>query len=356
MSEEEANIVIQNDNNMQSPKKSEHIKKFKSAYILYSTEKRRELKQLHPMMGNPELTKMIAKEWKSIPAEEKEKYYEMEKEEKNKFAKMKQDSSMRYTYNKGDRMKKPVRFRTAYMFYIMEHKNFLNSKDKYINIELIKRLSQKWGKMTDEEKQPYFEKAKNDRKRYEEDWENYIKSYFKVKPKKNHQKEKTERMIYDLLKACNRDDGFHSHLKNVWEKMAKKGSFFRSAIQGKGKERRRVFLKKMVFQIEKISKNKKNVPQRRRNIKIEDDEKFEEEAENIIYPHDLIPKEEEEYENDEYIEQTEEDFMFQDSNFLPADGENDDNMEEDSDMAEPPEMSKAHMLEYMKKTINKNNK
>jgi hypothetical protein len=262
------------------------FKKFRSAYILFSLDYRQELKLRYPSYGNPELTKMIAKEWKNLDIMRKQEYYLKEKAEKDNFERKKKEDHIVYKYNKNDKMKKPIRFRTPYMFYIMDHKLFLNNKDKYKNIELIKRLSEKWKTMNEEEKAPYVEKSILDKKRYQMDWEKYITSYFKVKKKNVKKKEKTEKMILDLLKLCNNNENFHQHLQSVWSKFHNNGEF-NEVYNFDGKYKNQILLKRLIFKIEKVPKS------------IKDEIKFERDVEDNYFT--KYVKEEEEDDTEEEL-------------------------------------------------------
>src|SRR5690242_903545 len=98
------------------------IKKYKSAYIIFSTEKRKILRTKFPNLKNSEITKLIAKEWKSLDDFLKEEYYKKEKKEKEIFDQMKKENNAVYSYSKSNKIKKPVRFRTPYMFFMMSNK------------------------------------------------------------------------------------------------------------------------------------------------------------------------------------------------------------------------------------------
>jgi hypothetical protein len=239
-------------------KPQQNLKKYRSAYILFSLDRRNELKKKYPEYGNPELTKMIAAEWKTSDISQKQIYYLKEKEEKLIFEQIKRDNQIDYKYNKNENYKKPLRFRTPYMFYIMDHKLYLNNKDKYQNIEFIKKLSEKWKAMTIAEKQPYIDKSNSDKKRYELDWENYIKSFFKIKKKNIKKKEKTEKMILDLLKICNNNQIFHSHLTSVWNKLNSKGDINQIYNQNR-KMNKNLMLKRLIFRIEKVPRVKEEI-------------------------------------------------------------------------------------------------
>ena len=216
------------------------IRKFKSAYIIFSSEERKILKEKFPELGNPSLTKMIAQKWKILNDFEKQKYYEEEKIEKQKFAYLKESLNLKYKYKKSEKLKKPIRFRTAYMFYIMDHKIYLNNKDKYKNIHFIKLLSQKWKSMNYEQKKIYNEKANLDKKRYEYDWEKYIKIYIQA----NKKKSKNLKIKTDI----NNDIESNNNLDNSED-----------IYVGKGKNRNKIRVKKLVFEIEKVSSKRNKI-------------------------------------------------------------------------------------------------
>ena len=153
----EENINIKPNKNL--------IKKFKSAYIIYCGVRRPILKRQHPNLLNQEITRLIAKEWKFLNKEEKELYKKLENEGKAKFEKAKEH--FEYKYKASRKLRKPVRFRTPYMFFVMKNKDRLNNEEKYLNIENIRELATTWKNMSEEEKEPYIQLSKDDKERYQ---------------------------------------------------------------------------------------------------------------------------------------------------------------------------------------------
>lgn len=192
-----------------SHSQGQKLKKFKSAYILFSSDHRKQLQKNHPGAKNSEITKMLGHEWKTLDSSTKALYYAKEKEEKEKFNKMKQVNSGGYKYEKNQKNKVPLRFRTPYMFFIMHHKEQLNQLNKHENIRMIKELSAKWKTMTDEEKKPFIDLSEQDKVRQAEEWSDYMANYFKVKVKNLKKKEKVNRMIDKLF------EGEKSHFDGV---------------------------------------------------------------------------------------------------------------------------------------------
>ncbi len=234
--------------------KKDSLKKYKSAYILYSIEKRRLLKEKDPSLCNKVATKIIAEEWKKLSKKEKEKYKDLEQKEKEEFNQKKKDK--KYAYKKSLN-KEPTRHRTPYMFSISENKDCLKGTKKYKNIENIKILCEKWKNMTEQEKLPYFQKALLDKERFKQEWEDYIHFYMKnkLKYKSKEQKDKYKNFIKDLNNATG--EGFiDKKLLKIWKLTEPEITKPRNegiSLSNKGKKK-----KSFVFNIEKnLNKKRK---------------------------------------------------------------------------------------------------
>jgi hypothetical protein len=200
----------------------ERIKKYKSAYIIFCTEIRNKLKSEYyknfkleeldkylniffdenklKKYNNNELTLKIADFWNKCPLNEKEYFFAKEKEEKEIFEEKKQKLNIDYKYPKCVKFKKPIRFRTAYMYYLKEHKEKLQSKDRLKNIEYIRTISNKWNEMTIEEKDKFNKLAIDDKIRYENEYKEYIKDIFTVSTKQNRFSSKNKEKINKIMK------------------------------------------------------------------------------------------------------------------------------------------------------------
>ena len=72
-----------------------------------------------------------------------------------------------------DAPKRPI---SAYFFYNQERREQLKKeKPELDNKELIKVMSEEWNKLTDAQKKPYVQKAEDDKKRYNQEMEEYNK-------------------------------------------------------------------------------------------------------------------------------------------------------------------------------------
>lgn len=195
-----------------------YLKRFQSAYIIFCSEFRNCFKLKFPHLSNPQITKLLASEWKKLDDKQKEEYKEKERLSKDKFEKEKQKGKQ-FKYHKSKACRKPTRFRTPYMLFLRANRSLLKSKDKFKNIEMIRTLSLKWNSMNEKERTPYIIQAKLDKVRYERDWDEYIKTLLKVKSTKYSRKKKTEKMLTDLIQTCNEDKNLYSHLCDAWERI-----------------------------------------------------------------------------------------------------------------------------------------
>jgi len=150
---------------------------------------------------NNVLTKQIAFLWKNCSDNEKKIYYDKEKKEKINFESSKKQCGFNYKYKKCEKFKKPIRFRTPYMFFVKEHKKNMQKKGKFENIEYIRSISENWKKMQKEEKQKFYNMANEDKKRYEYEYDCYMKQIFSMNAKcKKGNSRKTEKINKILSK------------------------------------------------------------------------------------------------------------------------------------------------------------
>ena len=167
------------------------IKKYCSAYMLYSKKEYYNIKKKYSNLNNNEIFKLIGQNWKKLPIKNKEKYFEEEKLEKEKFNKNK--IKYEYNYNKNKKLlKKPKRFRTAFMFYLQLNKNIINFQN---STKIIKELSKKWNNMNLKDKEIYIKKELDDKMRYKKEYLEYINNLLK-----NEKKNKKN----DLIKMYNK--------------------------------------------------------------------------------------------------------------------------------------------------------
>ena len=159
--------------------------------MLYSKKEYYNIKKKYSNLNNNEIFKLIGQNWKKLPIKNKEKYFEEEKLEKEKFNKNK--IKYEYNYNKNKKLlKKPKRFRTAFMFYLQLNKNIINFQN---STKIIKELSKKWNNMDLKDKEIYIKKELDDKMRYKKEYLEYINNLLK-----NEKKNKKN----DLIKMYNK--------------------------------------------------------------------------------------------------------------------------------------------------------
>ncbi|GMM31308.1 high-mobility group nucleosome-binding protein [Martiniozyma asiatica (nom. inval.)] len=84
----------------------------------------------------------------------------------------------------------PKRALSAYMFFAAENRDKVRADNEGISFgEIGKKLGDMWKSMSDEDKQPYADKAEADKKRYEKEKSDYMKkketSYAEEKEEKD---------------------------------------------------------------------------------------------------------------------------------------------------------------------------
>ena len=156
--------------------KSSNIKKYKSAYIFFTQDNISKYKKLYPKISLREIFKLIGDEWNKLNEKEKVKYYELEKKSKEYFEKNKEKNNYNYKKKKIE-IKKPKRFRTAFMIYLQENKSKVDKKNC---IESLKVLGQNWKNLSKIEKDIYIKKSENDKERYNKELMDYLKNKDKI--------------------------------------------------------------------------------------------------------------------------------------------------------------------------------
>lgn len=202
--------------------KENKLKKYRTAYIIFCTEIRSKLKKAEieesefysknlkekfvtlfvehkkENFNNNVIIRKIAEIWAKCSYEDKKEFYDREKKEKEIFENKKQ-LGLDYKYSKSQRFKKPIRFRTPYMFFIKEHKQNLQNKDKLENIKYIRNISVTWKKMSNEEKQKFISLAQEDKKRYHNEYFNYMRNIFSQSARNKKKNPKKIELIKKFL-------------------------------------------------------------------------------------------------------------------------------------------------------------
>jgi len=179
--------------------KEKKIKKYKTPYIFFvqeETEKMRNDKRNN--LSLIEKIKIIGNKWKNLPNNIKQIYIQKSELDKEKFNKIKKENGIQYKYKKKKGIiKKIKRFRTPFMLFLHENKDKI---DKHNSVESLKNIAKIWKEMDYKNKQIYFEKAQEDKKRYKNEIILKIINDIKSKISKEKSKEKINKLIYSMEK------------------------------------------------------------------------------------------------------------------------------------------------------------
>jgi len=166
-------------------------KRPRSAYILYCTEMREDVKKTHEGSKPAELMQIMGQMWNQLPAHKKQEFTDKAKEDKIRY----NDEMKTYTPpddededddDGGGRRKRgrkrdpnePKRAPSAYLIYGQKVREEVKKEHPEAkSSEIMKLIGAKWQKLTDEEKKPFVEEASRLKSQYEEQ-----KSAFKKKP------------------------------------------------------------------------------------------------------------------------------------------------------------------------------
>ena len=199
---------------MENEAKANVMKRCKNAYIIYTMERRKALKILYPNMNSKDLVKLIAEEWKNLSMQEKEFYKEKEIKERESYDKNKLNSKVGVKYKRKP-LKKPLRFRTPFMFYLMDVKGTLKDISVSQTIERLREIGAKWRVMSHDEKKIYIEKSKFDKERYVKDFEAYVNNNLIYNKESSKRKSNKIEKLLNNVKANIKDCKF---LKKINDK------------------------------------------------------------------------------------------------------------------------------------------
>jgi len=165
-------------------------KRPRSAYILYCTDSREEVKKANDGAKPAELMQMMGAMWNALPAHKKQEYNDKAKEDKARYI----EQMKGYTApgdddddedDGGGRRKRgkkqkdpsePKRSPSAYLLYgqkIREEVKAANPEAK--SSEIMKIIGARWQKLGEEEKKPYVDEAAQLKSQYDDAKASYKK-------------------------------------------------------------------------------------------------------------------------------------------------------------------------------------
>jgi hypothetical protein len=162
------------------------IKRPLSAYMFYCQANREIVKKANPSLTFADLGKMLGENWKSLSESERKPYDKQHNADKERYEREKAENPDADTggkkAKKSTKAKKadkpaglPKRPLTSYMlFSVAERKSMKEAGEATDFAETAAVVGAKWKKMTDDDKAPWNDKAKEAKEKYEEevkDWE-----------------------------------------------------------------------------------------------------------------------------------------------------------------------------------------
>jgi hypothetical protein len=149
-----------------------------SAYLIYSQDKRAEVKQAHPDWKLTDTIKHLAMKWKDMPDAEKEVYVQKAGQEKKRYEEeMRQyeakNSAQEESPKKSATPKKEARSDvkkplSAFMLFVRDKRQEVKSQKPELSFgDLSMELAQMWKGLSDDGKKIWLEKAHEDLIRYQ---------------------------------------------------------------------------------------------------------------------------------------------------------------------------------------------
>jgi hypothetical protein len=140
-------------------------KRNKSAFILFSIEKRAEFKSdVNDHVNSNQMMVKLADSWKELPKEEKEKYNSKAKNDKLRYLRELDAFSKEHPHEsiqnrtKKNHIKKPC---SAYALFLKEMKKIIKRQDPDLKMaDILKVVSEKWKQLPDPERLIYQERAR----------------------------------------------------------------------------------------------------------------------------------------------------------------------------------------------------
>jgi len=156
--------------------KERGLKEKEKEKVLREKEKEKEKKEKERVKAKEQREKEKSLKEKERDRERLQKDREKQRLEKEKAKELKEKA-------KEEALAKPKRARNAYTFYYQDnYKKFHDANPNAAIPQIAKIMSQKWGSLSDAQKQPYAAKAKVDRERNRKEKEEYMKTLGPKKP------------------------------------------------------------------------------------------------------------------------------------------------------------------------------
>ncbi|GLE06355.1 hypothetical protein PINS_up015602 [Pythium insidiosum] len=153
-------------------------KRGKSPYILFSMDKREEIKAtLPPDAKVTEIMRAIADVWSKMTDEDKHPWRIAAEQDKQRYEEemASYDGPLRVPNKRAKKHPDaPKRASSAFLFYSQVMRPRIKAENPDMkNTEISKQLGEAWSKATDAQKAPFMEKEREDRARYKREMEEW---------------------------------------------------------------------------------------------------------------------------------------------------------------------------------------
>lgn len=151
------------------------LKGTKTAWIFFCDENRKKVLKENPNLAFGEVCRKLAPMWNNLSDDEKKPYIEKHLEDKLRYeTKLKNltDEERKHLrryrrYKRSLKKNKPKSALSPYMFFVIEKRADVVNEQPNADFKTIgKILGDRWNKMTNSEKEVYFEKSRIDKDRY----------------------------------------------------------------------------------------------------------------------------------------------------------------------------------------------
>jgi hypothetical protein len=157
----------------------------RTAFMIYSEHKREEVLEDHPhFVDNEEgLKRMIVRAWAHLDNDQKNRFVEEANKEKDRYESELKNLPVPMYRNKRPRVRKdrrkPKKVLTPYMFYVKENRpRVLRDNPNMTFLEVMREVGVRWGMLSEEEKEPYKERSLEDKRRFLEETECFVRQRF----------------------------------------------------------------------------------------------------------------------------------------------------------------------------------
>jgi hypothetical protein len=159
--------------------KEDHPKRALTAYMLFSQERRADIKKAHPDVGFGQIGKMLGEEWKKTSPEEKKRFHEEAAKDKIRY--QKEMASYKEAHpESSDEEEKPAKKKrkkkdpnapkkpcSAFFHFSRRMRPKIKEQNPQATFgQLGKLIGEEWAKLTPEQKKEYEEMAAADKERY----------------------------------------------------------------------------------------------------------------------------------------------------------------------------------------------